>query len=1185
MRMNRIGQNLAFFSAFWAASVMALGPSASAYGKADYASVQQGNEAKVESIRNQEIRAVKTALSLRSPQNRKAELYLRLAELYLEAYRSDFLLEGRLQERALKRNPNASLKRDRSIDDLKYGIGSAEQILKLNVNRSKLDQVYYFLGYNYGELGNSKKSLEYYRKLSKEFPSSKYAAEALRASADDAFSKGDYDTAQKEYEQALTKTTESPQKARIYHKLAWCYYRQKRTDNAIDSMKRAISISQGDNEKLLSIREEGLRDIAIYYAESGRVDEAIQYFEKNAGGADKLAKVLEKLGKEYERTGKTDKAQKVYDALLKLNQKDESSFRVATKLIDLDLMRSNYDSAYQRILKLDIPKSDDPDTRVAIINLRKSVRTTGVSNHDRYRKMDDKKKGQKYLRIADEYYSLYLAKFLPNDDASRSERNEVRMYLAEVKRDLGQPGDAAHLYKLIIQDKDPTYAKGAAQLWVGSLADELKKKAKSGEKPGSSPSELERDFVDASDLLEKSIPDSVESREARLRSAQILAAYPSEKDHAIDRASKLAKEAPNTAQGVLAARLWLQLVPTQDTVAAIRDSQTLLATDSKGKKSLSKDLDLTSQKLKVGEIATLEKNKDYAKAAKGYEEFAQHAKTEKEAEDAYMGAINAYAQNGSSEEVARMMREWKAKFPKSKLIEKTVKSNATQFFIRGLFNDSAELFLGIGREFHDFSSYLTSAALFDGGLQGKKARSVYRMSLALAPNNEERAKVYRLSAYVANDLKDDLSAFNDWKACRDLNSSLKAECESQVGNYYLRMNDLDQGRKAYTRVVQIKKGPSSKSPYIAYAQFRLAQILEKEMKRIPLSGSNDELVKAFTKRYQELKPVTNAYQKASDFGGPWGIAAAERLGELNLDLASDLEAVLKNPKTSATTKQVFSPAVSKLRSQANDRAKTAYSVAAKRQILSPALPIIQDRLVDAGVSGMNRAQGPRSGIKLIGMQPDGGKLGSDAALKQVRDKLLQNQSDALSWIDYGNLLWGTGKPGLSKVAYQRSLDLKTRMSDAMNNLAVVMVSDQGFENWFAANEAIALWKKALTHESTNSAALFNLGHYFNYFRLFDDAQDYFEKALRKVDIGEVHDGLGVANYGLGKKTEAEMEFKKAEQQGQKPNRFARAYVKASQALAAGSKSDCASALDSIDGGKDLKGFEKISVERLKERCQ
>jgi len=630
---------------------------------------------------------------------------------------------------------------------------------------------------------------------------------------------------------------------------------------------------------------------------------------------------------------------------------------------------------------------------------------------------------------------------------------------------------------------------------------------------------------------------------------------------------------------VLAARLWLQLDPSKSTVDSLEQSSALVNQDKKQKGELSQDIESADKKIRVGEIASLEKNKDYAQAGASYERFAKTAKTEKEAESAYLGALNAYAEAGKSDEVARVMRTWKGKFPKSVLIEKSVKSQATQFFIKGMFNDAAELFLGIGRQLKDYPSYLTSAALFDGGLQPVKAREVYQMTRPLAPNDEERAKVDRLSAYVAINQKDDLAALNDWKACYAMRTSLQAECGTQVGNYYLHSNDARQAKSIFDEIVKIKKGPSAKSPYIAYAQFRLAQILEREMKNPPLTFPVDRLLQAFTTRVGELKPVTNAYQKAITFGGPWGIAATERMGDLALGLSSEVEKTLKDPQATPQLKQALTPVAEALKKQALDHSKSAYHLALKEELLSSALPVIQDRLVDAGVEGVHRAQGARSGIKLIGMNPDGGKAGLEASLKSVRSNLLQSQEDALSWIDYGNLLWGSGKPGLARVAYDRALSLKTRMADALNNVAVVMVSDLGFENWFAANEAIAYWKKAVAAESDNSAANFNLGHFFNYYRLFPLATPYFEKIQSKVSIPELHDGLAVAHLGEGTKTEANLEFNKAEQLGAKSDRFVKKFAEASEQTG----KDCLTTLDQIQN-KELKGFEKISENRLRQRC-
>ncbi len=429
------------------------------------------------------------------------------------------------------------------------------------------------------------------------------------------------------------------------------------------------------------------------------------------------------------------------------------------------------------------------------------------------------------------------------------------------------------------------------------------------------------------------------------------------------------------------------------------------------------------------------------------------------------------------------------------------------------------------------------------------------------------------------------SAFNEWKSCFAKNTSLKAECGTQVGNYYLKLNDLRQGKTAFEQVIQIKKGPSSKSPYIAYAQFRLSQILEREMKNSPLEFPEEKLLKAFTQRVEELKPVSNAYQKAISLGGPWGIAATERLGDLALGLAQEVSAALKNPSASVNLKQALEPVALALKSKAIENSKNAYQQAIKLKILSPALPIIHDRLVDSGINQMNRAQGPRVGIRLIGVSADGGALGKEKAMSDTREKLLQKVDDALLWIDYGNLLWGIGKPGLSKVAYNRALDLKTRMADALNNVAVVMVSDQGLENWFASNEATAVWKRAVGIESNNSAALYNLGHYYNYFRLFSLSVPYFESLNRKIQIGESHDGLAVANWALGQNGESELAFKKAEELGQDPDRFAKKYIEASRESAAGNNKGCLSHLKDVNGVAEMKGFEKVAYERLKSRCQ
>ncbi len=1149
----------------------------------DYRAVQSTTELKIEQLRQEEIRAVRTALGLRNPENRKADLYLRLAELYLESYQANFQLEGRIHQKALQVDPNARLERVRSREDLRNGVSAAEALLSLRVPQEKRDRVHYFLGYNYAEFGDFEKSRRHYEILLRDFPSSGFAQDALRALGDVAFQSGDFAVAVKNYELAVRRTKDPAQQARLLHKLAWCYYRERRAELAVSTMKRAIAIARASDEngKLLSIRDEGLRDLAVYYAETGRVDEAIEYFRGNAGKQDGVSRVLEKLGKEFERTGRVDEAKRVYEVLFQIDPESEASFRVAVKMIDLEILREKFREAATRIERLFIPDSRDAETVQAVANLRRQIRTTAVSNHERYRKKTDRKEARPFLEVADRFYSLFLMKFPASDEAARAGINEIRMYLAEVKREKGDSRAAADLYQKVIRDRDPKHAIEAARLWVGSLASELEKRSARGEKPGAEPSRLELDFVEASDLLEKSIPASLESREARLRSAQILAAYPDRRPEAIARAKALSRSAPGTPQGVLAARLWLQLEKTESVIGAISGDARLMAADRAARGELARDLEAARKSLRVGEISKLERQKEFGKAAAAYESYARSAPGEKEAESAYIGALGAHAQNRDSDEVLRVMREWRNRFPASRLLEKSVKEEATRCFIRGQFQDSAELFLGLGRMILDRASFMTAAALFSGGSQLRKADAVFREALSASRTAAQRAEIFKALALNAIEERNDSSVLVHWKECAALDSPLRAECFCQIGNFHAARQEFGPARENFDSAVSIRSGPSAKSPHIAYAQFRIAQLLERERKNPALEFPEQKILKAFEERINELKPVTAAYQKAIGFGGPWAIAATERLGDLSQEFSQDVARVLRDSRATPQLRAALLPASAALSKQATEHAKSAYQTALREEVLSSALPVIQDRLVDAGVPGLRRAQGARSGVKLIGMAPDGGPAGPENAFLRVREELLKSQDNALAWIDYGNLLWGLGKPGLARIAYERSLALRTRAADAGNNLAVVLISDLGFEDWFAANEAVALWKKALDIEPVNSAALFNLGHVFNYYRLFRLSIPYFKKVSRRVKIGEVFDGLSVAYWGLGKKSEALVNSKRAEELGLSANRFSKKYREA--ALYEGPS--CLSRIEGIPGLSELKGFEKISIHRLKERCQ
>ncbi len=1163
----------------WILAAVSFSTQSYAYSDAEYSAVRSDSERKLDQLRQEEYDQIREALSLRATEKRKAELYFRMGEIAFERFRSHSLEEGKIHEEKLKTTPTARLENRLSALDLKESIATGERALSLSLDSAKKDRLYYFLGYSYQAQGKGEVASRYFNRLVQEFPGSELAVESERELADQDFKAGRFSVALSRYERILKTEQNKVKKSRLLSRVAWCNYRLSKVDAAIAGMRRAIE-EYPDGE-------ESLKDLTVFYADAGRVEEAITFFRENTDKPDLLGRILEKLGREYERNGQEDKAIRVYQALGQLKGNDEGQFRTQVKLMDLDLRKSRIAEALDRAGKLKVVpySSSDLETKQAAFHAKSVVRRVALEMHDKFRK---ESKDREALSFADQAYTIYLGAFLPSSD-DKAEQNEIRMYLAEVKAEQGDARASADLYRKVVLDRDPKYAREAASLWVASLAGEIKIKA-SGAPRGKAPSELEQQFIAAADILQESIPGAEEAREAQLRSAQILAGYPNTRDEARKRSDALVVDQAKSRQAVLAARLSLQLrmedaakgeglSRTSEWIQKASENTDLISTDASWRGELARDLDTAKRQLAVGEITQLEKQKDFQGAAQGYEKYATAAKTPVEAEKAYMGAVGAYAEAGESDDIARLMTDWRRRYPNSRIIQGSVKTQATKLFIKGLFTEAAELFFGIARLFDDPASYKTAGALFDGALQKEKARGVYRTELKKRTAPADRARLYQLLAELASDMKDDQSELIAWRECFLLDSAIRAECGSKLADLYLKIQDPSRAKQIFLQVLNRSKGgKSERSPFLAYAQFGLGRIQERTLSKTKLALPISTLMATLNKRAAELKPVTREYERAIEFGGPWSVAATDRLMELTYSFAREIEALLVSAESNLEVRKVLSPVAQSLRTKALTLGQKAYALATRESILSSYLPVLQDRLVDLGAKGFYRAQGRSTGVRLVGIPPNGGRSGRESALAEVRQRLTRSSADAGAWLDYGNLLWGASRPGLAKVAYQRAFDLNRKVSDAKNNLGVIAVSERGIENWVAANEALALWRKALSEDAGNRAAQFNLAHIYNYYRLFRSAEPHVYRLAQTVAAPEVQDLIATTKFGVGRISEGTLALRQGDKMGLPADRFEKRFLQAVQLKGAA----CGAQLTRLS---DLKGFEKIAVDRLKERCQ
>lgn len=1197
-------------SAFLALAIgaVALNGWARTYSDAEIRSVEKENETRVREIRNQEINQLRLTLGRRVPTNRRADLYFRLAEIYLEAYRMEFLLEGRAHEKRIESGKKEPfIDRNRSRPFLNQGIKACEEILKTKIAFPKLDEVYYFLAFNYGELEKTKESIHYFELLTKKFPSSPYVAEAYRELGDDAYRKNDFRRAAGFFEtgvrRAKAATGADAQAAqaglpRVLHKLAWTYYRLKQFERAVSTMKEAVSLAGKDQEKFLSLREEGLRDMAIFMTETGRVNEAIDYFQQVAADKGFYPKVLERLGKQYERNVEPLKAIQVYESLLRTNPEDEAAFRVRVKLVDLDLRRGKSREALARLKGAKFFWEGETDTVTASQNLRAMIRRTATENHESYRKTGNKNS----LSIAEEFYSGYLTLVLAKEDP-RKETPEIRMYLADVKREQGKWKEASELYRQVLESGDKRYAKEAGVLWTTSLSEAIKK---AGTAPGTvqEPSQMENDFVDAADRMVDALGDAPESREAALRAAQVLAGYKKSQKDALKRCQKMISKWPRSTQALTAARLWVQLLadrlPNQpgtnleDTDAGsdlkeameeLRDNKVLMAADQEiGAGKLKAVLSDQENRLKVGVIASKEKERDFAGAAKGYETFANETAKRDLAERAYANAVASYLKAGEPESVERVSVAWMKRFPDSAKVGESLRAAATSALIQGRFELAAGLFERLGKSGKDPESLETAARLFEGNGDLARSRKCYDQYLDLYPKSPRRFAVALTLGQELEKAKLDAQAASFYKYCMSGPVGFEAECAARLGDLYLRGSDLENGKKMLARAAGAGGSKGAASPFVAYARYRQAELMERDARFEPLRMPEANLKKGLQQRLQFLEPLSRAYGRAVEAGGPWAVSSLDRLALWAYRFADELDSVQlpagSTPQAVQNFKNSLRQVSDPLRKKALDTWADAYKKAVDGEVLSPSVPQLVDRLADGKRPGIQRAQGFRGRFRLAGIAADGGAEGSDAIVR-IREKLSANAADATSWVDYGNLLWGQGKPMLARVAYERALGLNSKNTAALNNRAVVLATGSGQEDWFKAAEANELWREAVKADEFFTVAKLNRAAHLNYYRLFAKSRPLWDQVVSKNSNADAQAGLAIAMQGLGDLSGAARALGKAEDLGDLgSSRFVKYYHEAARVH---DVEKCLSLIDDIKTDQ-IQGFEKQATESLKKAC-
>jgi TolA-binding protein/Flp pilus assembly protein TadD len=274
------------------------------YDKTDHKAEQKKYMAKLSDDERKVALAIKSTRTLIDQSKGRpylAELYLRLAELYIEKSRIIYFIRKNQVSDNL-----ASLKQLESKNFKIRAIEIYQHILDEFPSFEHRDKALFFMAHEYRELGKMEEMIKNYRAIIKEHTRSQYVPECYLLIGDDFNNKGDLVLAKRHYT-AVLNYPQSPAITIARYKLAWCHINEKGFQDAIKLFEKCVmSETTGeldvDTYKRVDIKQEAFIDIAYCYPDSYTDTsplEAIQYFKKFAWSRSVYTTVLEKLAYRY----------------------------------------------------------------------------------------------------------------------------------------------------------------------------------------------------------------------------------------------------------------------------------------------------------------------------------------------------------------------------------------------------------------------------------------------------------------------------------------------------------------------------------------------------------------------------------------------------------------------------------------------------------------------------------------------------------------------------------------------------------------------------------------------------------------------------------------------------------------------------------------------------------------------
>lgn len=1134
---------------------------------------QGTQEADLEKITDQGIRQLYKLTQQFKTSKRRGELWLRLAELYVEKSR---LIEYRIQQNyddqlskfqkgESKVRPKLNLAEAQEYN--KKAVQLYEWFLRDFPQDPKIDQALFFLGYNYFELNQPERGKDYYKKLTAQYPQSPYIEESNFALGEYYFEREQWADALKHYQFVAGK-----KRARLYsfalYKTAWCLYKTGAVKQAIHSLEKVIRagrVAKGQQDSSaggvsrIRLASEAQKDLVVFYAEAGTPQGARSYFSDIAGEKATFG-LLEKLAYYYSDIGNREGARFIFRDLIHDRPTAPKAYDYQYQIVQMytstdkpEVFRGELYTWIQTYSPNSEWAKANAKNKELVAKANQLIETTLRNHILQQHQTAQNSRVPTAQTEAKQGYELYFQTFKEGPKL-----DEMHFFYAELLFDMKDYEAAAHHYAWVVDNapNSPYFEKATLNTVLAAekgLPKEEDLKQQVGEKLEPVPfSKNVAVFESAALRYIKAFPKG-ENVPAMKYKLGALYYYHNQFDKALDSFNGIIREYPKSQYAQFSANLTLDIYNLRKDYGGLEKAgQAILSNEDLARSQVGDQVKGVLQRASFKKAQDLEQKKDYAGAAAAYEDFARkNPGSDLSTSASFNSAVN-YERAGDAGKAIGM---YGLVLGDRGNKHEDLKNKSSQFIASlyektGQYQKAAESFESYANKHpkdKEATAYHFNAAVIRDGMNSyssalgnyqkffdtSRSADKYQALFLMAKMYERRGNITK-----AQEL------YKKYYDARPNNPPGIVESAFMVAKIHSRKGHKNDAEEWYKKVIYQQKHQSAPDKpvgvrFAAESKYILVSKTFDDLRAIKIPADPARQAKAVKEKLAKLNQLKDQLKEVIRYDdAPMIVNSLSLIGQAYQHMAASIYAVPVPKGLDAEGLKQYRAGVDGVAKPFQDEAVKNYEGAIEKGFklegYSEGLKTAQREL-----NRLNSEKYPDYGERAAATKltdymhfTEDDDLGLPFKAKDeqmmidaVSKRLSKDQNDLKALNGLGIFYLEHGKFGLARMLFTRALKAHPDEPGLHNNLGVILLNEN------EQREAIAAFRKALSIKTSYTVGSANLGSIFVEYKDYTRAADLLGEGYGAVKGDLKGVGLDVANNyalalsGIGEHDKAKDIFK------------------------------------------------------------